>query len=153
MAVGAAGLAGEPVDDVGGVEDLDPGLRDGFALFLAHGGGDGVCALAQQGGGLAHQDRALIGGGVAPDLEAALGGGQRQIEVGGGGVRHLAEGFIGRGVGDRDGFAGQRIAPLAINIQLSIRIHGCLLLTGDQAAVIRDDADLNRTGNNYPTRN
>lgn len=127
LPVGAGSFAGEPVDDVGGVENFDFGLRHRFALFLRHDGGDGIGAFAQQRRRFAHQVGALVRGGVAPDGKSALGGGQRQIEILCGGVRHLTDYFVGGGVGDRQGFPGQRVAPLSIDIQLSIRIHCCLL--------------------------
>ena len=94
---------------------------------MRHDGGDGVGAFAQQRSGFAHQVGALVRGGVAPEVKSALGGGQRQIEIRCGGVRHLTDDLVVGGVGDRQGFPGQRVAPLSVDIQLSIRIHCCLL--------------------------
>ncbi len=122
-AVGAPGLLGKPVDDVGAGHGLHPRLGQRLALLEGHQAGDVVGPLAQQVGGAAQQLGALEGGHPAPGGEAPVGRGQGDVEVGplgmGDGAVHLAGGRVHH---------VQRLAvlgcgPGAVDMQHDIGIH------------------------------
>jgi hypothetical protein len=91
-AVGSLALLGEPLEGIGGMQDLGPGLGEGLALLHREGPREGVRPLAHQVGGLLEDLRAVVGGEGTPGGERLGGGGD-----GGLGVVPAAVGDPGQG--------------------------------------------------------
>ena len=121
-AVGALTLAGEPVDDVGGADELELRLGQDLALLLGQHLGDLLGARAQQVGRLAQDLAALVGGHLAPGLEALVDGGQCLVEVALGGEPQLADRLAVGGVDHVLGLAG-RLDPVAVDVVLKRSVH------------------------------
>jgi hypothetical protein len=124
-AVDALAFVGEPLDDAGTGQHLDPCFGQRLALLLHQQAGDAVGALAQQAGGLAHQGGAFGGRHLAPGLEAALGGGQGAVQVGDGGMGHLADRLAGGGVQHVQRLAAGGVDPLVVDQQAGVGV-ACL---------------------------
>ena len=124
-AVGAAAFLGEPFDDVGRRHRFHLGFGQDLALLLRHDRRDLVGALADQLGGLAHHLGPIVGRYVAPGPETLFGGFQRRVEIRTVRVRNRADRLFGRRIDDVQGAAARGGAPLAVDIQLHIRVFRC----------------------------
>ena len=113
--VGAFAFLGEPLEGIGRVHDLAPGLDEGLALFEGEGAGQFVGAVAEVVGGLLEDLGPFVDGKGSPGGHGAGRGVDRAVGVGGGAVGDFAErGFIGRvDHGERAAVLG--VAPLAID--------------------------------------
>jgi len=64
---------------------------------------------------------ALLGGLCTPRRPGTVGGGDRALGLGRTHVRHRAERFAGRGIGDREGRAALGVEPGAVDVGLSVK--------------------------------
>jgi hypothetical protein len=117
-AVDAQRLAGEPVEEVRGVEDLRLGLRDGLAHLHRHEEGE-VVGLGDERLVGAAQDLAALPRRRRGELRLR---GDRRVERGDRvldrRVRDLGDRLARGGILDRQRAAARRVAPLAADVEL-----------------------------------
>src|SRR5699024_8391689 len=128
--VDAEALVGEPVDDVGGREDLALRLANRLALLEGHDMGDPVGPLAHQPGRGPHDRGPLCGGLVPPVAEAAVSRLQRPVQVGDRGVGDRADDPAVRRVADVERPAVRGLTPLPVDEQTGIRVGGAAVGAG-----------------------
>ena len=133
LAVGTLTLFGEPVDEIGRIDDLASRLADGLAHLEGHDPGEVLLVLEEQLVPAPQDHAAILGGADSPRLLGHLGqvdgpAGLFDAEVGD--TRHDV---TGGGVGDVEGGAGVGVDPLAADIGLRpqkgrvLKVHGAFL--------------------------
>jgi hypothetical protein len=116
VAVDALGLLAEPLQEAGGVGDLDARLGQRLALLGGQERRQLLLVVHQPVGPAAHDARAVLGEHALPARQRALGGLDRAARLGRAHARDLGHGLLRRGVDHREGRARIGVDPLAVDV-------------------------------------
>src|SRR6266704_1027005 len=126
VAIYAAPLLGEPVDESGGVADFAARFGERLALFAGHQHGQVVLVGQHQVVPTAQNPRPLAGGPRAPGGQGGRRGGDGAARLGGAHLRHHADEFAVSRVEHAEGLAVVGIDPGAVDAALAAQQRGVL---------------------------
>ena len=121
-AIGAPSFFSKPVDGVGPGHHLQPCLGQRFALLHGHQAGDSVYPVTQQLRGLTHGLVTLKRAGSAPNFKAPLRGISGLGYIVQVSACQLRQHLAGGRVAHRQTAAGGACAPLAVYVELGVRV-------------------------------